>query len=256
MKVNQSDVAKRLRAMTPEDLLAAYRKGQREFSRSNLLRPELEAALRDTRDLDCIDHPEVDNYNPLWVDFRSPGEQDFEWDRWGRCLFVHLSDLPAPRRLSGAVLPGINLSGSYLYPIDFSEADLSGADLRRAVFIDCALRGARLTRADLRDAQFFECNLTGVDLYMARMERVSVVDCDAQRSNLQRAKLRRAHMTSVNLRKCNLANAHCERIALHATNLRDIDLSAVRLPDARVFGSTISKRQVPQLLRALDVMVR
>jgi len=256
MKVNQSDIAKRLRAMTPEDLLACYRKGQREFSRSNLLRLELEAALRDTRDLDCIDHPEVDNYNPLWVDFRSPGEKDFEWDKCGRCLFVHLSDLPAPRRLSGAVLPGINLSGSYLYPIDFSEADLSGANLRRAVFIDCALPGARLTRADLRDAQFLDCNLTGVDLYMARMERVSVVDCDAQRSNLRRAKLRRAHLTRVNLRKCDFTNAHCERIALHTTDLRDIDLSAVRLAEASVFGSTVNKRQVPQLLRALDVTVR
>ena len=242
--------------MTPEDLLSGYRRGQRDFSRSNLLRLELEAAVRDTRYLDCIDHPEVNQYNPLWVDFRSPGEQNFEWDSCGRCLSVNISDLPVPRRLSGAVLAGINLSGSYLYLIDFSEADLSGADLRRAVFIDCALPGTRLTRADLRDAQFLDCDLTGVDFYMARMERVSVVDCDAQRSNLRRAKLRRAHLTRVNLRKCDLANAQCERIALHATDLRDIDLSAVRLPDARVFGSTINKRQVPQLLRALDVTVR
>jgi len=53
------------------------------------------------------------------------------------------------------------------------RADLSGADLTRAVLTDADLSGARLTRADLTRAV-----LTGADLSGARLTRADLTDAD------------------------------------------------------------------------------
>ena len=64
--------------------------------------------------------------------------------------------------LSGADLRRANLSDANLSGADLSDADLSGADLRRANLSDANLSGADLRRADLSDA-----NLSGADLRRA-----------------------------------------------------------------------------------------
>ena len=216
--MSPSDVAIKLRAFTADDLVSAYKRGTRDFSRSNLLRNEIEATVQEEQYLDCLDHPDASRYNPLWLDFRDGIERDFDWDTSGRCLSIH-SDLPDARNFRGAVLPRINLAGSYLYPVDFSEADLSGADLRGAILIDCSFVGASLRKADLRNAVFDDCDLRGADFYMARMERVALTDCDARKSILRRTKLYRAHLDRVNLQHASLDRAHCDRIVLG-----DVDL--------------------------------
>lgn len=171
MLLNAQDLMSALRAFGPKELLAEYEQGVRDFSRINLLRPELERACASPTFLECTQHPDAERYNPLWVDYVCgvPGETDFHWDRCGHCLFDELEDLPEPCDLKGTNLAEVNLSGSYLYPIDFTEANLSRADLRRTIFIDSTLAGADLSRSDLRDAQFHDCNLTRANLYMARL---------------------------------------------------------------------------------------
>lgn len=254
MKVSPRDLAAKMRAFSVGDLLAAYKRGRRNFERSNLLRVELETILKDENWLDCLDHPDTGRYNALWVDYRTPAERDFEWDRYGHILFAE--DLLGARDLKSARLPGINLSGSYLYPVDFSGGDLSRADLRRAIFIDCKLAGANLRRADLRDATFEACDIRDVDFYMARMERVRFNDCNVIKSVLRRAKLNRARLRGVNLQKAVLDDAHCDRVVLGDVDLRSVDLSRVRFPGARVGRVVISRNQVGSLLRALGVEIK
>jgi uncharacterized protein YjbI with pentapeptide repeats len=248
------NVAKKLRAFSPDDVLAAYRRGTRDFSRSNLLRLEIEAMVQKERYLDCLDRPDIQRYNALWVDFRNPVERDFDWDMYGRCVSLH-PDAPDARDLKGAALARINLSGSYLYPVDFSGADLSGADFRNTVLIDCTLIGTNLWKADLRDAKFIDCDLSGADLYMARMERVLLSGCNATRTNLRRAKLYRARLSGVNLRRASLDNAHCDHIVLADVDFRRVDLSVVTFEGSRVSRVVISPRQVKSLLHALGVQV-
>lgn len=257
--MKQDELIQKLRALTPEELLSGYRKGVRDFSRVNLLRAELECAVLERRFLGCVENPTCRRYNPLWVDFLLfAGERDFKWDSSGRCLSVEEVesplDPPSRRNLSGADLTGIDLSGSYLYPIDFTKADLSGANLRHAIFIDCLFSSASLKRADLRGAHFFDCSVDAADFYMARMERVHMIDCDARGARLERAKLRRAGLIRVDLRDACLQYAHCDLITI-AGDLRGVDLCRVRLPGSSVTGSTITARQVRPLLRALVVEV-
>lgn len=255
--MERSELAKCLRALSPGELLELHAGGQRDFSRTTLLRAELERVFGDRLQFDCADpnHWAAEKYNPLWIDYRFGVERDFEWDSYGRCLSVEESDLPEPRPLAGARLDGIDLSGSYLYPVDLSSADLDGADLRHAVFIDCVLSGASLRRADLRDCWFRECKLDGADFYMARMDRVVMVDCDARGVSFHRAKLRRARLYRVDLRRAQLEKAHCDRIVLEA-DLRGVCLTDLRLTDGRVGESVIEAGQVVPLLAALGIKVR
>ena len=132
-----SSTVESIRAFTPDELVAAYREGRRDFSRTNLLRAELEALNLEDLNLGFSWNPE-DPYNPLWVDFRSQPMQEFEWDLYGRCLSVGPDDLPEARNLSGAVLSEIDLSGSYLYPVDLSQADLARKD-------QCAVESRRFS---------------------------------------------------------------------------------------------------------------
>jgi len=249
-------VVRGLRALSAKDLVARYRAGERDFSRCNLLGPELAVAAAGVQDLSCLGHPACEIYNPLWIDFLGvPGERDFDWDLHGRCVSVAIDDAPTPRDLRGADLAGIRLSGSYVYPVDFSGGNLAAAALRRAVFIDCDLAGADLARCDMRDALFENCNLRGVNLYRARMDRVLMVGCDARSSNLRRARLYRARLIRADLRCAELQQAYCERLDLLESDIWGVDLSAVRLPAARIWGSRISRSQTGALLAALEVRI-
>jgi hypothetical protein len=66
--------------------------------------------------------------------------------------------------LTGAAMPGANLSGAYLSSADLSETGLPGADLSSA-----DLRSANLTRVYLSDA-----NLSGADLRSANLTRADL----------------------------------------------------------------------------------
>ena len=254
MRVSSGDVAKKFRAFSPEEILAGYKSGKRDFSRANLLRHEIETTVQAEQYFDCLDHPDTACYNALWIDFLNRVERDFDWDMHGRCVSLH-PDLPDVRDLRNAALAGINLSGSYLYPVNFSGADLSGADLCGAILIDCTLVGTILKKADLRDATFANCNLSGANLHMARMERAVMSDCDATKVTLCRAKLYRARLNGVNLRGASLDAAHCERIVLGEVDFRRVDLSVVKFEGARVGRIVIARRQVKSLLRALGIEV-
>lgn len=246
--MKHSELLDALRSWDPAELLEQFAGGVRDFSRINLLRPELAEMLDTThRYVDECVYPDS-RHNPLWGDYKMrPGT--FDWDSYGRFLIPE--DAPPPRNLTSMDLVGINLAGSYLYPVNFRHSDLTRANLQRAVFIDCDLSSAKLRRADLRDAQFHSCCLNDADFYMARMDRVLIADCEARGANFSRAKLARARIDG-DLRNSNWNHAHCRATWLIG-DLRGIDLT--QLDSALVASSIINPDQLQPLLRLLRIRV-
>lgn len=66
--------------------------------------------------------------------------------------------------LSGADLMGVDFRGATLVDADLSETDLTGGDLRGADLTDADLSGATLTGTDLRDADLTDVSLTDATL--------------------------------------------------------------------------------------------
>jgi uncharacterized protein YjbI with pentapeptide repeats len=248
-------IAHELRAWTPSGLLSAYARGQRDFRAINLLREELEAVYGDTSTrFRYSDRWDWEKRNPLWIDYTDRGD-DFSWDRSGHCLFDEMQDLPESRALSQQDLAGINLQGSYLYPIDFAGTSLQGADLRSCIFLDCDLSSVDLSRADLRDARIDGCIVERANFYMARMDRCRITSRRATSSNFKRAKLKKALLLGLDLKGATFQWAHFDRTVLNGCDLRGVDLSSVRLFQTMVDGVTISPEQSDTLLKALDVQV-
>ena len=236
-----------LRSWDPVELLEQFTGGVRDFSRINLLRPELAKMLAAHTCIDECVYP-GSHHNPLWDDYKLRSGT-FDWDSSGR--FVIPEDVPPPRNLTSVDLASINLAGSYLYPVNFRHSDLSQANLQRAVFFDCDLSSVNLRRADLSNAQFHSCCFNDADFYMARMDRVVIHDCEARGANFSRAKLARAHITG-DLRNSNWNHAHCRATWLTG-DLRGIDLA--QLDSAFVASSTINSDQLQPLLRLLGIRV-
>jgi len=246
--LKQPEILDALRAWEPVELAEQFARGVRDFSRINLLRPELAEILATHTYFHEFFYSDS-RHNPLWGDYKQQALSTFEWDSYGRFLIPE--DAPPPRSLMSMNLAGINLAGSYLYPVNFDRSDLSQSNLQRAVFIDCDLSSVKLSRADLRDAQFHSCCLNDADFYMARMDRVLIDGCEARGASFSRAKLARAHISG-DLRNSNWSHAHCRETWLIG-DLRGIDFT--QLDSAFVVSSTINPDQLQSLLRLLRISV-
>ncbi len=243
-------------ALYPEELLERYSAGERNFARINLLRKELEHILGPTADTDLIKpaYKWLDKFNILWADYRNPlplGSR-FEWDRYGSFIPVELDDSLPERNLSNANLSGINLEGSYLYPVNFCNANLAHANLRNTILHDVNLQGADLSHTDLRRS-VVRGNLQGVNLSMARLEGCDLSGCNLQGANLQRTKLQKANLAGADMRQANLSKAHFERTVLNEAKLQGVDFKDVTLNSVYVTGVTLTISQQSDFLQSLRV---
>ncbi len=68
-------------------------------------------------------------------------------------------------------LHGSHLCWNDFNDCDFSEAELSHADLRSSIYRRCKFVNCYLVRADLRGAVFESCNFIGANLCAAKMTR-------------------------------------------------------------------------------------
>jgi uncharacterized protein YjbI with pentapeptide repeats len=245
-------IGEEYRALYPDDLLAQYAAGERDFSRINLLRAELEdiAARRSPP-------PEAprgvsEKYNPLWCDFRNPIDPEFEWDSYGSFIPTEFDDLISPRDLSGACLSEVVLDGSYLYPINLANADLRASSLRNAILLHVDLRNANLSHADMRWAAVGG-DLTGANLYMARLEHASLAGCKLRGADLRRSKLRGTNLEGADLRTARLAKAKFSETNLNGADVRGVDFDDVTLDSVYVSGMTLDVSQVGDLLKALRI---
>ena len=114
------------------------------------------------------------------------------------------------------------------------RADLTGADLRRAVLIGAVLTGAVLIGADLTGANLTGAALIGADLTSANLTGADLTGANLRRANLTGADLTHANLTNANLRRADLTGA-------------DLDYSAWPLYCGSLYAK-IDKRLACQLL--------
>lgn len=250
------------KALYPDELVARYRAGERDFEGINLLREELESLLGPTVvPFDSWYSPISEDreeqqsrklFCPLWAD-RSDVEPRFGWDQSGRFCSAELDDGPQTKTLTGLDLRGIKLTSAYLYPIDLSGADLRGAILKRAVMIDGRLSGVNFSRADLRDARLDTADLTGTNFYMARLDRCDLGRAILKQATLDRAKLRKTILSYADLTGSSIRHARFDEAFLFGTCLSDVDLDGCDLSTCCVGELRISRSQQEQLLQALGI---
>src|SRR6476620_4862057 len=69
--------------------------------------------------------------------------------------------------MSGVVLYGAKLSGAYIETADFTDANLSFSDLRKAYIMNSSFNRAVLTGANLRQANIFRSDMSDAQLIVA-----------------------------------------------------------------------------------------
>ena len=249
------------KALYPEELVSRYRSGERDFEGINLLRAELETIVGPTVvPFDTWYVPPSPSFGetargpfcPLWAD-HADVERRFEWDLSGRFCPSELGGLPETKILTGADLRGINLSYAYLYPVDLSGADLTGAIRKRTMIVDGQLSGVNLSRSDLRDARLPRADLTDANFYMARLDRCALYRVILKRARLIRAKLRKASLAGADLTGASIKHARFEGASLFGACLNAVDLSECDFSTCCVGELRISPSQRDQFLRALRI---
>jgi hypothetical protein len=147
--------------MIPEQLIDEYRRGERDFRGSYLIRADLRDA--DLRGADLED-------------------AKLEW-----------------ANLERANLERANLEDANLERANLEVANLVGAKLRDANLEGANLVGAKLERAKLRFANLRDAKLEGANLVGAKLEWANLENANLERANLERAYLERANLEWANL---------------------------------------------------------
>lgn len=117
-----------------------------------------------------------------------------------------------------ANLAGADLEGAFLFEVNLSfanltGANLAGANLEGASFYEAGLRGANLAGANLRGtnlegANFFKANLKSAILYKANLSYASLREANLERANFLQSELRYANLTGATLTGANFENAN------------------------------------------------
>jgi uncharacterized protein YjbI with pentapeptide repeats len=118
---------------------------------------------------------------------------------------------------SDIVLTKANLREADLTNADLSRAILRSADLRYANLANADLRGANLDFAELRDATLEDANLDNACLNYAEL-----LDANLEGVNLSNAHLISADLKGARLCKANLDGADLRWADLRGTDLRDV----------------------------------
>jgi uncharacterized protein YjbI with pentapeptide repeats len=118
---------------------------------------------------------------------------------------------------SDIVLTQANLREADLTNADLSRAILRSADLRYANLANADLRGANLDSAKLRDATLEDANLDN-----ACLDDAELLDANLEGVNLSNAQLIFADLRGARLCKANLDGADLRWADLTGTNLRDV----------------------------------
>jgi hypothetical protein len=123
--------------------------------------------------------------------------------------------------------------------IDFSEANLSGINLRDANFFQANLRMANLDRSDLRNSSFWDADLRGASLVNANLFGATLL-----RANLFGADLRGADLGNTNLMLADLREANLWGAKLFGTKLRGANLSGADLRYADLTGAELVRSKI------------
>ena len=134
-----------------------------------------------------------------------------------------------------------NLRGANL-----AEAELSGANLRRAILGEANLAGARLSGANLPGANLIEADLTGADLSGANLHKAMLADANLSKAKASGADLTDAHIGDATLDHADfsgtdLTGAYLGKPSLYETNFTGANLSAVSFSEAVLFSTDFTE---------------
>jgi len=138
-------------------------------------------------------------------------------------------------------------------------ADLSGADLTKAILSRARLRQSLVDLASLRGASLDGADLPGAKLRQAVLIGASFVNANLRRATLSGADLTDADLRMADLSGANFSDASLSKTKLGLTVLADLDLtpfcaadqehSAVSLVDYRSIGRSLHAPRLKDFLR-------
>jgi uncharacterized protein YjbI with pentapeptide repeats len=167
-------------------------------------------------------------------------------------------------RLAGANMSGVSAAGAKFIQVDLKpdpgnpgnpdampDMDLTGlqfagADLSKAIFLQCQLDGADFSGARLGQAVFLTAAGSGVNFSGADLENLRVVkDSRLDKANFTGAKLMKANLRGTDLSGsvfagANLTDADLSETRLAHANLRQVDAANLRLAKADLSGADLS----------------
>ena len=156
-----------------------------------------------------------------------------EWNSWkekNTAIQPNFTDAD----LSGANLSGADLSGANLVRVNLSGANLCHANLSDANLFHANLSKANLSGAKLPDSDFSGANLRGANLKHANLWGANLWGADLTAANLRHANLWSANLSGADLSGANLVRVNLSGANLCHANLRDADLSGAILSAANL----------------------
>lgn len=135
--------------------------------------------------------------------------------------------------------------------LEFSKANLHGANLMQADLYTAWLDGANLCDADLREANLMQADLDWAalieaNLYKAELVRAELTGAKLMRANLNEANLKQADLTLANLSDANLGGANLNEAQLNGADLTDADLRGTDLNGADLTSADLSGARLLQ----------
>lgn len=125
--------------------------------------------------------------------------------------------------------------------LNLSEANLNGADLRRAILNGANLSGANLSGADLSLAKLNGANLSGADLSEAILIGTNLSKAILDSANLSKAILDGANLSGANLFVANLSGADLSGANCNGANCNGANFRKAALKGADLSWATFSE---------------
>lgn len=132
-------------------------------------------------------------------------------------------------------LEGIAIPAAYLV-----EADLAGANLKKAELEEADLRSVNLSDAVLNNANLSRSNLRGANLSNAEAETAKFSAADLRKANLSNADLYQADFSGANIRAANLRRAKLDNANFSGANLLYANLTEAFFDGANLSGADLS----------------
>lgn len=188
-----------------EGLLAAYQKGERNFTEVDLENADLSTA------------------NLVEINLKGANLKRANLVR----VDLQCADL-SEANLSNANLEEAKLDAANLKDAILIEANLNYAYMARAELIEANLQQAKLENADLTAANLQKCvldkaNCSGVRLRKAQLQQASLIQ-----AYLRKGKLQLANLRDSNLQKADLSETQLEGAILTNTDLRGANIAQAR----------------------------
>jgi uncharacterized protein YjbI with pentapeptide repeats len=162
--------------------------------------------------------------------------------------------------IAGSALTAVSAAGSRLRSLaltdviardcNASNADWTGARMRRVVFERSRMTGVNLSEVDADDVVFRDCKLDLANLRSARIQRTTFEDCLLDEADFSGATLKHVRFTRSQLRGVDLDGAR-----LAGVDLRTSELDNPRGDLKALHGATIDTVQLAALAHLLAARI-